>query len=579
MESSSRKASGIWLHFKAITKDLATCNHCNSNYSTKGRTTSSMRNHLKSKHPEEFKTLIENEDTAKESKKRKISPTPAIKFKQLTMESCAEKAKLWDVNCSKTKSLDKKIAEMLVMDDLPFTHVEDIGFLRLMKETSPSYPLRKRKYYRDLICENMYDSVKEKVSDAINCLKTSGGLSFTTDEWSDNESGVSLLSLTCHGISKYFKRESYVLCAEPLSERHTGEYLSEVFNEMLAKWNLCAEDVHCVMRDAGANIKKALLLSNVKNTNCSSHQLHLIVKNGLTSQKSVSDVIVKCRSIATHFNHSTMAQEELKKIQTRINSPVLSVIHDVPTRWNSTLQMLIRMKEIHESLCLYASSTSKSKIKSLTQEDCEIISNSINILQPFEDITKKICCNSSSIAEVIPLVTSLKKILSSSIETSDGISCFIETVLAEIDKRFNFAESNELYCIATFLDPRYKTKFFTSQFVADRVKNIVAEKVDKIKTASQCENEVNPSRKNKAMTMSSKSNVSDMMQAILSSSSDEENEGSPLSSGIIDQYHKEKRISTDEDPLVWWKSKEDSYPAPRPVSQEISFLPSNECRE
>ena len=384
----------------------------------------------------------------RESKKRKASPTPALKMKQITLEACVEKAKVWDANNDKTKRMDRKIAEMLVMDDLPFSHVEDIGFVRLMKEAVPSYPLRQRKYYRDIICEKMYGCVKAKVSDAISTVKDSTKLAFTTDEWSDTQSGVSLLSLTSHAVDKDFQRQSYVLCAEPLTERHTGVYLSEVFNSLLDKWSLSPDDVHCVMRDAGANMKKALFLSGVNNTNCTSHQLHLTVKHGLTSEESVTGVISKCRSIATHFNHSTMAQEELKKIQVRINAPQLSVMQDVPTRWNSTLQMMIRMKDLNESLCLYASSS--EKIKPLTNQDNDILTSCITVLQPFEDITKKMSKNSASISDVIPLVTTLKRMLASSAEDSQGIEVMRNTILTEINKRFEFAEKNDLYAISTF---------------------------------------------------------------------------------------------------------------------------------
>ena len=106
-----------------------------------------------------------------------------------------------------------------------------------------------------------------------------------------------------------------MLCAEPLSERHTGQYLSEVFNGLLEKWNLSSDDVHFVMRDADANMKKAMFLSGVNNTNCTSHKLHHVVKNPLVSQKSVVELITKCRAIATHFNHSVIAQDEIKKIR------------------------------------------------------------------------------------------------------------------------------------------------------------------------------------------------------------------------------------------------------------------------
>ena len=78
--------------------------------------------------------------------------------------------KKWDKNDSKSKSMDNKIAEMIVLDDLLFTHVEDLGFQRLMEEASPQYVLKQRKFYRDLICEEMYSSVASKIESTVSSL-------------------------------------------------------------------------------------------------------------------------------------------------------------------------------------------------------------------------------------------------------------------------------------------------------------------------------------------------------------------------------------------------------------------------
>ena len=57
---------------------------------------------------------------------------------------------------------------------------------------------------------------------------------------------------------------------------------------MIEKWEIAPDRVHCVVRDAGANIKKALFLSDLNNFDCFAHQLQFVVKAGVTTQKSVS---------------------------------------------------------------------------------------------------------------------------------------------------------------------------------------------------------------------------------------------------------------------------------------------------
>lgn len=63
--------SYIWNYFEPNIEDhdKADCKICNKSYSRKGRTTSSLKNHLKSMHPEEFSIF---ESMTKEKQLQKI---------------------------------------------------------------------------------------------------------------------------------------------------------------------------------------------------------------------------------------------------------------------------------------------------------------------------------------------------------------------------------------------------------------------------------------------------------------------------------------------------------------------------
>ncbi|XP_071529494.1 uncharacterized protein [Panulirus ornatus] len=130
---------------------LQRVNLCKQNYSKKGRTKFGLRNHLNSKHPEAYKAMLHKEDENKESKKRKASPPVLVKIKQQTLKSCSEEKQVWDSTNAKSQSIDHCFAKMIVMDNLPFSRVKDIGFICLMQEAARLYPLRHHKYYRDLI--------------------------------------------------------------------------------------------------------------------------------------------------------------------------------------------------------------------------------------------------------------------------------------------------------------------------------------------------------------------------------------------------------------------------------------------
>ena len=97
---------------------------------------------------------------------------------------------------------------MIALDDLPFSHVEDLGFIRFVHKAAPLYKLKTRKYYSEKILPGIYESVSNKVhyflSDYVK-------LSFTTDIWTNDSAKVCLMSLTAHCIDKYFRRNKFVL--------------------------------------------------------------------------------------------------------------------------------------------------------------------------------------------------------------------------------------------------------------------------------------------------------------------------------------------------------------------------------
>ncbi|KAG5861798.1 hypothetical protein JTB14_030706 [Gonioctena quinquepunctata] len=234
-------------------------------------------------------------------------------MKQISLQECEDKTKQWDNKSLKSLAVDNLISEMVALEDLPFNFVESVGFIRLMKHLCPSYDLKSRPYFTSFICDKLYGKVSQKILELLKSLKK---LSFTSDIWSDTCSGVSLLSLTCHGITEGFERKMIVLKAEVFNEsRHTGENIAYKLEEILSLWEIPKEKVKCVVRDAGANIKKGVNLLTVKHIDCASHKIQNVLKERMKAQNTVMVAITKCKKMATHFNHSTSAQADLANIQ------------------------------------------------------------------------------------------------------------------------------------------------------------------------------------------------------------------------------------------------------------------------
>ncbi len=112
---------------------------------------------------------------------------------------------------------------------------------------------------------------------------------------------------------------------------------------MMREWEISEERQHILVRDGASNMALGLRLANVASVHCFLHILDLVVKDSIFSQRTIIDLCAKVRRIATHFDHSSLARNELKNLQAEqgINLPLFPV-QDVSTRWNSTYLMLER---------------------------------------------------------------------------------------------------------------------------------------------------------------------------------------------------------------------------------------------
>jgi hypothetical protein len=67
-----------WKYFTKVSNDSAKCNLCSKSYSRKGRSTTNLKNHLKSMHKKEYEELNneQNEATEKFKSTKEGTETP-----------------------------------------------------------------------------------------------------------------------------------------------------------------------------------------------------------------------------------------------------------------------------------------------------------------------------------------------------------------------------------------------------------------------------------------------------------------------------------------------------------------------
>ncbi|XP_071050648.1 zinc finger BED domain-containing protein 4-like [Onthophagus taurus] len=573
------KTSFIWEYFSEINSSVARCNICEKEYSRKGRTTSSLKNHLKSKHAKIFeeleKRIAENAEQGQPT--CSTSTDTGSITKQLSLQEYLTQNVCWDLPHPNSKDTDRLIGEMIALEDLPFNFVEGVGFRRLINIILPGYKLRGRQFFTSLVCDDLYNSVANKIKALLNDLKK---ISFTTDVWSDTSSGTSLISVTAHGVNEGFERVRIILKCEVMEGRHPDQAISTKTESILEEWGIKHDTVHCVVRGRGSNMIKAMQISGLNDFNCVIHQIQCCIKNVILSEEWIQEVIEKVKKVSTHFNHSLVAQDELQTIQEiRMKQSPLSTIQDCPTRWNSTFYMLERFVKIKDSLLLYL--TTKQFV-SFSPDDLSTIELLLKLLTPFEELTKELSNSKNSISMVIPLMHVILATLKAEKDnpnTPEKIKALYVKVIREINE-FGDLNQNLLCSVSTYLDPRYKTKFFNSF----EIKQVEATIVNLCQNQTIHENkDCSPTHKKRKIDTNS-SSCSKLLQSVQSilSSSESEAEDDQLTTPkiVLQNYIKERRLSLGEDPLTWWRQNGYKYTVLLPiVRQYLSTPPSSFTNE
>nr|XP_012224904.1 PREDICTED: zinc finger BED domain-containing protein 4-like [Linepithema humile] len=573
------KRSKIWDFFEIHSDDntKAICLLCKIPISRGGigkrATTSAMIKHLQNKHITEY-----NENFQSQSAENK---------KQSNIADYVKTQK-WNINDKKSLNLHKAIGEMIALDNQPFSIVTDIGFQKLMECAEPRYKIPFKTYFSETVIPDIYEKCRIKI---LKDIENISNCAFTSDIWTCNISNESYISFTIHYINEDFQLKHAALNVKHFPGSHTGENIAKIITEMIEEWHLNDKN-YIIIRDSGANIKKATKNLDIQNESCFIHTLQLVVTEALKSQRTVNDLIAVSRKIVTHFNHSPAACYKLKAIQRELNMPTLKLVQDVQTRWNSTFYMLQRLFELKRAISIFTIET--EAIVNLSSHQWSLLENCLKLLQPFEEITKEISSSESIISEVIPIVASLKKYLLKEISFF-GVGTMKDSLIQNVNNRFNNILLNINYTHATFLDPRFKTAFFDND-MSSKIKIEIYHKMQEISQEheilesddlnnSESNNDIDDEslttfrRKETIWTCFSEiANASDASTSACGnaiSNRNSSNTESNTKSCEIDTYLSMKLIERIESPFLWWHDNRKILPILSKLAEKYLCIPAN----
>jgi hypothetical protein len=267
-----------------------------------------------------------------------------------------------------------------------------------------------------------------------------------------------MLSMTAQWVDENFQLKRVVLQCQEFKGSHTSAAIKDAFSSMFERWGIDRTRVHAVVSDNARNMIKAMDDSDLRGIRCVAHTLQLAVNEGVSSQRSIVDIVSTGRKIVGHFKHSPLAYPRLQAIQEQFGMYPKRFQQDVSTRWNSTFYMLQSLLDQKRTLATHIADYDLPA--TFTPYHWLLIENVLSLLAPFEQLTREISSAKASAADVIPSLAALMRLLKKEVETDHGVKT-MKTALSEaLDRRFSQTDTDPLFCIASVLDPRYKDNFF-----------------------------------------------------------------------------------------------------------------------
>lgn len=242
-------------------------------------------------------------------------------------------------NSARAQEITEPVAVFICKDLRPYSVVENSGFKKMVSTLEPRYTIPTRKHMTEVAVLKLYTEVKTAVLESLKSVERVG---LTCDGWTSRTTDP-YVTTTSHFFSNEWALVSNVLQTRALHKSHTGSNIANLLTETINEWGL-TDKVLAIVTDNAANMLLAVRLIESLHVGCFAHILNLALQAALKIP-AVTRLLGRVRSISTFFHQSTLASHALKNEQKLLVLPQHKLVTDVPTRWNSALDMLERFLE------------------------------------------------------------------------------------------------------------------------------------------------------------------------------------------------------------------------------------------
>lgn len=396
-KKSAGDKSSVWFYFlRATDGSTAKCKQCNRILKAAGSSTSSLRNHLRSKHSIDLK---ENTKSTTEPIPSTSAVDPYVFKGNEDTQTDPSKPKKHKITHFFTKlhSVENVVSKMAALDGLPFkTFCSSEELRKLFSKSGYKLPSSPNSIKNMVIKAN--DELRNSIIKELEELKSDGvRFAITLDEWTSNRNRR---YINVNLFSPYFSDNAGYknLGLVRISAKGTAQHCLECLKKKLSNFRLSLdEDVICLTTD-GANVMLALGRAARANQQlCLAHGIQLgiidvlykkttevtrapgesseneeedsdnsensddedggfqfdvrVYRRNLVQTLFYKDIIEKVRYVSKMFRKSPTKNDILSKyVMADHDNKDLKLILDCKTRWSSMADMITRFLKIKDSV-------------------------------------------------------------------------------------------------------------------------------------------------------------------------------------------------------------------------------------
>ncbi|KAM3850330.1 E3 SUMO-protein ligase ZBED1-like, partial [Diretmus argenteus] len=441
------------------------------------------------------------------------------------------------IDNSTRRKLTTAIAKWVATACRPISIVEDVGLREIIRIASNdwTYELPSRGTITTKI-HDLFDTEKGNVVDALEKTST---VALTGDYWT-SLSNHSYLGVTAHYFDEEWGLKSQALTVMKTEERHFADTCAEHFMHVAGEWDI-ADKVSTLTTDSARNMIAASKQLPFDHMPCAAHLLQRAITVSL-QHSPFDSALAKCRKVVGHFKHSAPNAAELGQLQVAKGKPKEALTQDVPTRWNSTLEMVKCIQRNQEPL-RDALALHPTKVTMPTAAELDKLQRLETVLEPCKYITELLGGEKFvSCSAVLPALSHLSRVMEVCEDDPAYMVKFKETFTADLEQRKDKTNLPWLK-VATALDPRFKDLKCLSKPDRAEVWRSITDLLREERPAQQ---------EGPARLVPPKKRLALMFE----SSSDEEED---CLEKCVERYKAEPSIDQEDCPLQWWADHEGAH--------------------